>query len=205
MALFGTGINRSHVETASHLFNSIPTICNVVWKHLQSTGVVYFPTFGIWVAPETGLGKQNVAEVSLCQLWAWALLSWSSHHLSNPGRWETSWSRDKLSQWMPPQTSQQSPIWPNSYHRHMRKLTWDQPKMLNHKIMGFASSYYIWKWFVTWEKLINTQEKDWYRKNPIFLFRKETLPRIGQFCKVLMEKTTTFLFILHSFFPNRCS
>ena len=149
MALFGTGINRSHVETASHLFNSIPTICNVVWKHLQSTGVVYFPTFGIWVAPETGLGKQNVAEVSLCQLWAWALLSWSSHHLSNPGRWETSWSRDKLSQWMPPQTSQQSPIWPNSYHRHMRKLTWDQPKMLNHKIMGFASSYYIWKWFVT--------------------------------------------------------
>lgn len=118
MALFGTGIDRSHVGTAPHLLNSIPTICNVVWKHLQSTGVVYFPTFGIWAVPVTGLGEQIVAEVSLCQLWAWALLSWKQ------SPFEQSWEmRDLMEQRqavsmdvLPDQL--ESPSWPNSYHRH---------------------------------------------------------------------------------------
>lgn len=144
MALFGTGINRSHVVTAPHLFNSVPTICNVVWKHLNHRCCL-FPYLWNMSCPCVGLGKQNVAEVSLCQLWAcsfFALLKQSPFEQSWE-RWETSWSRDKLSWWMPlsgqPAITQLTQQLPQTHEEtHLRPA-----QMLNHKIMGFALSYHI--------------------------------------------------------------
>lgn len=64
---------------------------------------------------------------------------------------------------------------------------------------------YVLGYFATQQKLINAQEKDWHRKNPIFLFEKELLPRFSHFWKVSTEETSTSLFIPSSFLPKRTS